>query len=381
MPVSPEDVSVKEIDTSADPQYMDHEKVYEISAPSCGLKAFAGVHNTALGPGLGGIRYKPYDNEAQAISDVLRLSEAMTWKNAAGGLDHGGGKTVVMAQPGLRRASQDMLQALAHGLDKINAPKPVYYGAEDMNFGEDQIDYMAGLTQWVKGATSKDASIAGGNPSPLTALGVFECMKVAAADELKKDSLKGLRVSMQGLGSVGFELACLLNDAGAVLIGCDINDEVFGALAEKGVQVEKAGIEDIYDVPADVFAPNAIGGTLTDEHIERLHKAGVKIVCGAANNQQQDQKGNAQSRLMHKLGILYCPDYIVNAGGVIWVAFAGIGKYDEITEHIRKEVRRNFENVLDLHRKNPDINMGRLALEYSRKRVEDAASRQLAASA
>ncbi len=362
---------VTELLVSDNPQYMGHEKVFKIVSDDQNITAFVGVHNIALGPALGGIRYKEYDSEEDAITDVLRLSEAMTWKNAAGGLHHGGGKTVIMALPGQRKPDNAVLDVLAEGLNIINASAPVYFGAEDMNISEQALNYMAEKTDWLKGASSADPSIVGGDPSPITAMGVYECMKVAVKRELGKDDFKGLRISMQGLGAVGADLAKYAHENGAHIIACDMVDTPFENLRAQGVEVEQVALDDIYDVKADIFAPNAIGGTLSDDTIHRLKESGVKIVCGAANNQQQDQMGNSQSKLMKRLGILYCPDYIVNAGGVIWVAKVGEDANATITD-IKAGVPRRFSEVLDLAQSSPDKDLGSIASEYSRQRVHAA---------
>lgn len=371
MDVKKEDVSVSTLSVSEHPQYMDHETIFKIHAEKQGVTALVGIHNSALGPALGGIRYQYYANEQDALGDVLRLSEAMTWKNAAGGLEHGGGKSVIMAPEGSRAPDNITLDVFAHGLNIINENGALYFGAEDMNMGEAALDYIYERASWIKGATSSDPSLVSGTPSPLTAIGVFECMKLAAKNKLGTDSLKNVRVSLQGLGSVGAGLARLLHNEGATLIAADTSDIPFETLSGENIKIQRVGLDEIYDAPADIFAPNAIGGTLTDDTINRLHKAGVKIVCGAANNQQQDQAGGSQSRLMHEQGILFCPDYIVNAGGVIWVAMVGQNA-KTATNDIRTGVPRRFAEVLALYDENGDKDMWTLAAEYSKKRVRAA---------
>lgn len=365
-------VTITQISVGDHPQYMGHEKIFKIEAPEHKFTAFIGVHSTALGPALGGIRFKYYEDENAALTDVLRLSEAMTWKNAAGGLNHGGGKSVIMApSPDMRKPDAHILRLFAEGLNAVNAQNPVYFGAEDMNMDEDSMNLILETSPWIKGGSVSNPEIVGGTPSPLTALGVFECMKVAVRYKLGRENLNGLRISMQGLGNVGGALAEYLHEQGAILTGCDVADAAFDILQAKGVQITRADLENIYDVPADIFAPNAIGGTLTDENVQRLKNAGVKIVCGAANNQQQDQSSGAQSRKMRDLDILYCPDYIVNAGGVIWVAKVGEGA-QAVTEAIRTGVPARFEDILRLHEANPDQDMAALASLYARQRVKAA---------
>lgn len=371
MTTQPADITVTKLSVSDQPQFMGHEVVFRIHDQKQGLTAFIGVHNTALGPALGGIRYQRYASENDGISDVLRLSEAMTWKNAAGGLEHGGGKSVIMAPEGLSKPDNAVLDFFAHGLNAVNADGALYFGAEDMNMGEAALDYIYERAPWIKGATLTDPNLVSGTPSPLTAIGVFECMKLAVKSKLDKDSLKDVRVSMQGLGSVGAGLARLLHNEGAVLTAADTSDLPFETLEGEGLKIKRIELDKIYDAPADVFAPNAIGGTLTDETIERLNTAGVKIVCGAANNQQQDQQGGSQSKLMHKLGILFCPDYIINAGGVIWVAMVGKDAA-ATTESIRTGVPKRFGEVLASYDEKGDKDMWQLASDYSRKRVREA---------
>ncbi len=363
-------IQVSEISAANHPEFMDHERIYKIYNPKTNITAFIGVHSTALGPALGGIRYKHYHDEQDALGDVLRLSEAMTWKNAAGGLAHGGGKAVIMAGD-TPKPDTETLETLAAGLNIINESKPVYFGAEDMNVGESALNHMLKFTNWLKGATSDNPKIVGGDPSPITGLGVYECIKVAVKHKLGKDSVSGLRISMQGLGAVGRTMAEYLHKDGAILTAADPSDEPFEMLRSQGINVEKVDLDAIYDVPADLFAPNAIGGTLTNETIGRLHKSGVKIVCGAANNQQADQKTGRESKQLKSLGILYCPDYIVNAAGVIWVAKVGENAKTTLND-IREGVPRRFKDVLNLSEQNPEADMASLAAKYSRRRVEAA---------
>lgn len=365
------DIEISEVEVTDHPEYMDHETVYKIHSAGRNVTAFISIHNSALGPALGGIRFKHYQSQDEALGDVLRLAEAMTWKNAAGGLAHGGGKGVLMASEGETAPSKEALDVLIYGLNRINENAALYYGAEDMNFNEESLDYIFAQAPWIKGATSDDPSVVSGTPAPLTAIGVYECMKVAAKYKLGKDSLRDLRVSMQGLGAVGKELAKHLSKDGVTLIGCDVSDAPFEQLAAEGVSIERVGLDEIYDAPADIFAPNAIGGTINEETIQRLKTAGVQIVCGAANNQQRDQVGSSESKTMHEQGILYCPDYIVNAGGVIWVAKVGEDA-QAVTEDIREGVPKRFEEVLKLHEQEPESDLATIAARYSRKRVEEA---------
>ncbi|MCB1563750.1 MAG: Glu/Leu/Phe/Val dehydrogenase [Alphaproteobacteria bacterium] len=375
--VKAEDIKVERIDASAHPEFKNHEHLFKITAPTYGFTAFIGVHNTALGPGEGGIRYKHYGSEDEAVTDVLRLSEGMTLKSAAANLEAGGGKTVVMAIEGERKPTRTTLEALAHGLNAVNADKPLYYGAEDMNISEDDLAYMSDFTRFIKGAPSDNPEIVGGNPSPLTALGVFECMKVAVQEKFGEgQTLEGLTVALQGVGSVGGELARMLYDAGAKMVASDTNPAAFVALEREGIAIQRIELEEIYDVQADIFAPNAIGGTITRDVADRLHKAGVKIVCGAANNQERDQIGHIQSKKMLELGILYCPDFIVNSGGITWVNLVG-GKSAEVRERVRTRTPQTLREVIRLQKESGN-DMAHVAEDYALARVRSAEKRRAA---
>lgn len=358
------DVHVNEMDVSAHAEFKNHEHVFRIYDGAHDITAFVAVHSTVLGTAEGGIRYKFYGSEDEAITDVMRLSEGMTLKNSAAGLSAGGGKSVVMAHKDMPKPDEVVLQVLAAGLNIINADRALYYGAEDMNISEANLDYMLGYTKFLKGATSADETVAAGNPSPLTALGVFEAMKMAVKHVYKGEKhLRDMTVALQGVGSVGGALACLLYTAGAKLVACDISDEAFEMLADEGVEVERVGLDDIYDVKADIFAPNAIGGTLNDNTVTRLAQAGVKIVCGAANNQQAQQIGHVQSKQLQELGILYCPDFIVNAGGIIWVNQVGENA-EQVRSRVLEHMPKSLSNIIELATANGK-DMGEIAEDYA----------------
>jgi leucine dehydrogenase len=170
-------------------------------------------------------------------------------------------------------------------------------------------------------------------------------------------------VSLQGIGSVGGDLARLLHEAGASLVASDVADEAFDALAAEGVKIKRVGLDDIYGVEADVFAPNAVGGTLTTKTVSRLSANGVKIVCGAANNQQKDQVGHKQSKLMAELDVLYCPDFIVNAGGIIWVNQVGENA-QEVQTRVRVHMPQSLQHIIDMQAEQGG-DMGSVAEEYA----------------
>ncbi len=286
-----------------------HEEVLFTTDPVSGLKAIIAIHSTALGPALGGTRFFAYENEEAALADVLRLSQAMTLKAAAAGLDLGGGKGVIIGDPRQLRAdpvrAERMFRAYARAVDSLGGR---YITAEDVGTTVDDIVMMARETRHVAGLpTSHGGS---GDPSPATAHGVFAGMEAVATHLWEQRSLEGRRVMVQGVGKVGAALVDLLTEAGAVVTISDVNSgKVKRVSAQSGCKVVDVG--DAFDVECDIFAPCAMGGALNEETIPRLT---ASAVVGSANNQLATEK-DAQ-RLLDR-GIVYAPDFVVNAGGII----------------------------------------------------------------
>ncbi|MBO0347007.1 Glu/Leu/Phe/Val dehydrogenase [Roseibium sp. CAU 1637] len=316
------------------PEFRNHESVCFVSDPATGLKAIIAIHDTTLGPSLGGCRVWPYASGAEALTDALRLSRGMTYKNALAGLDLGGGKAVILADPRKDKTS-DMMRAFGSYVERLSGS---YITAEDVGVSPSDMEAVAERTAHVRG--TRDTGL--GDPSPYTALGVFVGIQAAARHALGSADLDGLSVSVQGLGHVGFDLCGRLQAAGAKLIVSDIHApsvekaiEVFGATAVPAAQA--------HQVQADIFAPCALGGGLNSETIPAL-KAG--IVAGAANNQLM----TAEDGLALKArGILYAPDYAINAGGVISIALSRPGESDalvvEQTQAIGATLTRIFERA------------------------------------
>ncbi len=297
-----------------------HEAVYSISDVETGLEGFIAVHDTALGPGAGGCRFWTYGNRAEALSDVLRLSKAMSFKNAMAGLPLGGGKAVVWAERGdIDRTS--FFRAFGRAVETL---KGQYVTAEDVGTRIEDMVAVSAETSFVSGLPAQEGQ-PGGDPSPKTAHGVFLGIGAAVKFALSRSDMKGLRVAVQGLGSVGFHLCEELHRAGAELVVADIDEAKVRAAAEKfHARVVRA--PDILFEPVDVVAPCALGGVLTKENVSRLN---AKIVAGAANNQlSSDQVGE----LMRLRGILYAPDYVINAGGIIQVAAEYLGLSSDMVE-------------------------------------------------
>lgn len=305
-----------------------HEQVIFFSDPSCGLKAIVAIHDTTLGPALGGTRMWPYASEEEALEDVLRLAKGMTYKAAVSGLNLGGGKAVIIGDP-KKDKSEALFRAYGRYIESLNGR---YITAEDVNIRVEDIEHVYTETSYVVGV----AQIHGGsgNPAPYTALGVFRGMEACATRVWKNRSLEGKTVAMQGVGAVGFELGKLLKKAGAKIFFTDIsqtNIERFKNEIKEATFVEP---EDIYTVDCDVFAPCALGATINDKTIPLLK---AKIICGAANNQlAEDRHGD----IVREKGILYAPDYLINAGGLMNVSIEFEGWSDD-------KARRMINTIYD----------------------------------
>lgn len=281
-----------------------HEQVVFCSDPAAGLKAIIAIHSTTLGPALGGLRMWDYQSEEEALIDVLRLSRGMTYKNAAMGLGLGGGKAVIIGDPN-RDKTPKLFRAFGRFVENLGGR---YITAEDVGTCEEDMNYIAQETTHVVGLAEKS-----GNPSPMTAYGVFLGIKAAVEWVFGKDNLEDKSIALQGLGHVGMEVARLLVESGAKVTATDIYpDRIRSAREILGVEIVQP--EKIYDVPCDIFSPCALGAVINENTIERLR---CRIVAGAANNQLKDEI--FAKRLMDR-GILYAPDYIINGGGVINVA-------------------------------------------------------------
>lgn len=280
----------------------DHEQVVFASEARSGLRAIIAVHNTHLGPAMGGCRMWNYASEALAVNDVLRLSRGMTYKNAVAGLPIGGGKSVIIGNPKTDKTPA-LFEALGEAIERLGGR---YIAAEDIGTSPNDMAHVATRTGHVAGLGVQ------GDPSPYTALGCFIGAQAAVKHHFKRDTMDGLTVALQGLGHVGYDYARRLHAAGAKLIVSDIDgDALLRAQAEFGAKI--VDLDAIYDVAADIYAPCALGATLNNDTLARLK---VGIVAGAANN----QLANAGiDELLRQKGVLYAPDFVLNAGGIIKV--------------------------------------------------------------
>lgn len=282
-----------------------HERVLLCSNPEVGLKAIIAVHSTVLGPGLGGLRMWPFANGEEALTDVLRLSRGMTYKAAAAGLNLGGGKAVILGDPKIDK-SEALFRAFGRYVETLGG---LYITAEDVGTDMEDMDLVLTETRWVTGVSP--ALGGSGDPSPVTAYGVLQGMKAAAKERYGEKSLEGRSIAIQGLGSVGFYLARYLREEGAKVFGADIDRESADrARDEEGVEIVSP--DEILEVDCDILAPCALGAILDDASIPKLR---CHVVAGGANNQLADAARHGEA--LQEAGILYAPDFVVNAGGLI----------------------------------------------------------------
>ncbi len=339
------------------PAFRDHEKVLFVSDKASGLKAILAVHSTVRGPSVGGCRMWTYDNSDAALTDVLRLSEGMSYKNIMADLPIGGGKSVIMRPEGAFDRTA-LFEAFGRALNALNGE---YRSAEDVGVSPADLDAASRYTDHLVGLSSGT-----GDPSPTTARGVFFGVQVAAERALGRSDLAGVKVVVQGAtGHVGHYLVEHLAEAGAELILSDINEAALTALAEK-TGAKTVDKDAVYDVEADVFAPCALGAIINPDTIDRLK---VKAVAGAANNQLATADMGAE---LQKRGILYAPDYVINAGGIINVMGDIDPQFDaKWVEGKLKGLKATLREILDTAE-----NEGRPANivsdEIARQRIEDA---------
>ena len=305
----------------------DYEQLVICQDKASGLKAIIAIHDTTLGPALGGCRMWKYNSEEEAIEDALRLARGMTYKNAAAGLNLGGGKTVIIGDP-FRDKNEAMFRALGRFIQSLNGR---YITAEDVGTTVADMDIIHEETDYVTGISPAFGS--SGNPSPVTAYGVFLGMKAAAKERLGVNSLANVRVAVQGLGNVAYTLCDYLHKEGAILIVTDINEQAVARVVEDFGATAVAP-DDIYNVDAEIFAPCALGGIVNEKTIEQFT---FKVIAGSANNQLLSSEFGQK---LHDAGILYAPDYVINAGGVINVA-------DELNGYNRERAMKRVETIYD----------------------------------
>ena len=315
-----------------------HEQVVFCHNKDAGLKAIIAIHNTVLGPALGGTRMWPYKTEADALNDVLRLSRGMTYKAAVSGLNLGGGKGVIIGDP-----NKDKSEALFRAFGRfVNSLGGRYITAEDVGIDVNDMEYVLRETEFVTGVHQVHGG--SGDPSPFTAYGTLQGLMAALQVKYGNEEVGNYSYAVQGVGHVGMEFVKLLRERGAKIFVTDMNK----ALVDKAVTeygAEAVGLDEIYDVNADVYSPCALGGTVNEQTLPRLK---AKIICGAANNQLAN---NAIGDEVQKRGILYAPDYAVNAGGVMNVSLEIDGYNRERAMRMMRTIYYNLGKIFQISKR------------------------------
>jgi len=340
---------------------MGHEQVVFCHDPHSGLNAIIAIHNTTLGPALGGTRLWNYNSHDEAIIDALRLSRGMTFKAAISGLNLGGGKAVIVADPAMK--SEALWRRYGKFVDSLNGK---YITAEDVNTSARDMEYIALETEHVTGVPEYMGG--SGDPSPFTAYGVFVGMKASAKKVWGNDSLSGKKVLVQGVGHVGQYLVGHLIEDGARVFISDINVEKIKQTVDKYRTVEVINGDSIFETEFDVYAPCALGATVNTESIAKMK---CPIISGAANNQLADE--NIHGPMLIEKGILYAPDFLINAGGLINVA-AELDGYNR--ERVMGNVEKIYERTLDIFNlsQTENIHTQAAAMRIAEKRLRDIAN-------
>jgi leucine dehydrogenase len=336
----------------------NHEQVVFCNDKDTGLKAIIGIHNTVLGPALGGTRMWNYANEWEALNDVLRLSRGMSFKSSISGLNLGGGKAVIIGDA----KSQKTPELMRKFGEYVHSLSGKYITAEDVGMETKDMDTVREVTPYVTGISEEKGG--SGNPSPITAYGVYMGLKAAAKYRFGSDNLEGKKVLVQGIGHVGEVLVQHLTESGAMVTIADINEDRLNQVGSKyGAKIFTGA--DLYSAEVDIYAPCALGATINDDTI---HKIKAKVIAGAANNQLANEV--IHGTLLKDKGILYAPDFLINAGGVINV-------YSELANLTRAQVMEKTENIyntsLEIFKfaESNNITTHQAAMSIAQKRIDD----------
>jgi leucine dehydrogenase len=341
-------------------EQMGHEQVVLCQDAKSGLKAIIGVHNTILGPAIGGTRMWQYQNEQEAIKDALRLSRGMTLKNAIAGLNAGGGKAVIIGNAKTQK-TEVLLRSFGKFVHNLNG---TYITAEDVGMTGRDMEFIRMETPHVSGIPEYMGGL--GDPGPFTAYGTYLAMKAAAKSAYGSESLSGKKVAIQGVGSVGAKLAEYLKKEGCELFISDFYPERALEVAQ-AFGATRVGIDEIYDLPVDIYSPCALGATLNTQTLDRLR---CELIVGCANNQLEDEAIHGQ--LCLDKGILYGPDFLVNSGGVINV-YAEFMGYN--TQWTTAQTEKIYDQTLHVLRVSSEkkVNAQQVAIEMAMKRIQDVA--------
>ena len=336
----------------------DHEQIVFCNDNESGLKAIIAVHNTVLGPALGGTRMWNYKNEMEALHDVLRLSRGMTYKSAVAGINLGGGKAVIIGDA-KKIKTEALLRRFGKFIDSLGGKyitaEDVSMNSADMEVIKNETDYVCGIPESMGGS---------GDPSPFTAYGVYVSMKASCKELYGADSLSGKKILIQGLGNVGSHLTELVSKDGAKVYVYDINTERTKFISEK-FKCTVADVNTMFDLDIDIYAPCALGATVNDDSLSRL-KCG--IICGAANNQLEDEKKHGE--MVVSKNILYAPDFVVNAGGIINVYYELEGYNKERSMKHTEKIYDTVRSILQISA-NEKIPSYLAASKIAEKRISD----------
>ncbi|WP_435412316.1 Glu/Leu/Phe/Val family dehydrogenase [Psychroserpens mesophilus] len=335
----------------------NHEQIVFCNDKDTGLKAIIGIHNTVLGPALGGTRMWNYNNEWEALNDVLRLSRGMTFKSAITGLNLGGGKAVIIGDAKTQK-TPELMKKFGEFVHSLSGK---YITAEDVGMTTEDMDLVREVTPYVTGISESKGGA--GNPSPITAYGVFMGMKAAAKFKFGSDILEDKSVFVQGIGHVGEALVEHLVNEGARVTIADISQERLELVKSK-YDVTIYGGQDIYAEDMDIYAPCALGATINDDTIYKLK---AQVIAGAANNQLAIE--DKHSKILQERGIVYAPDFLINAGGIINV-------YAELENYDKQEIIRKTENIYNtteeilIRAKANNVTTNVAALNIANERIE-----------
>jgi leucine dehydrogenase len=310
------------------PSFNDHEQIVFCNDKDTGLKAIIGIHNSVMGPALGGTRMYNYANEWEALNDVLRLSRGMTYKAAITGLNIGGGKAVIIGDAKTQK-TPELMRKFGEFVHSLSGR---YITAEDIGMETKDMDIVRDVTPYVTGISESRGG--SGNPSPVTAYGVFMGIKAAAKYKFGNENLDGKKVLVQGIGHVGETLVEYLTKEGAIVTIADINEQKLQEVAKKYNSIIYSG-SDLYTADVDIYAPCAMGATINDDSIKKIN---AKIIAGAANNQLANEVIHGQ--MLKDKDIVYAPDFLINAGGIINV-------YAELVHYDRSEIMKRTENIFN----------------------------------
>ncbi len=353
-----QDIQSSEGGIFAQMSQLEHEQIVFCHDPASGLKAIIAIHNTVLGPAAGGTRMWAYQSEQQALQDVLRLSRGMTYKNAISGLNLGGGKAVIIGDA-RKHKTEALFRSFGKFIENLNGK---YITAEDVGITTQDIEYVAMNTRFVAG---KPEYMGGsGDPSPVTAYGVYMGMKAASKRVYGTDSLAGRTIALQGVGHVGEYLLQHLIKEGTKIVVSDFYEDRVAEVCKK-YNVQGIDKDQIYDVDADIYAPCALGATLNHDTLQRLK---CNIIAGAANNQLENEQIHAE--LCKEKGILYAPDFLINGGGIMNVYYEVIGNYNR--ERVYKHAERIYDYLTDIFEQaeRSNVNTHSAALQVAQARID-----------